>query len=185
MRAVNRIVGAGLASLSLLAFAASASAQEVVEQLRLRQGFWAGLGLGHGSLGCEGCDSREGALSGNLRLGGTLSQKLLLGFESNTWYKSEDGGSLEMSNGSAIAVFYPSETGGFHLKGGLGVSRLRAAIEGLGSDSEWGVGAVLGVGYDFRVARNISLTPYLNGVGGNFDGGTANFWQIGLGFSWH
>ena len=52
-------------------------------------------------------------------------------------------------------------------------------------DSEMGAGAIVGLGYDFRMGKSFSLSPYLNGIAGNFDGGSANFWQVGLGLSWH
>ena len=184
MRVLRRMVVAGLAGLGFLLVASPVWAQ--VAEPAARRGFWIGFGFGHGSLGCDECGGeREGSLSGNLRLGGTLSQKVLLGFETNGWYKDEGGATLTMGNASAVVIFYPSQTGGFHLKGGLGVSRLELDLDGFGRLSETGAGALLGIGYDFRVGRNFSLTPYLNGLGGNFDGGTANFWQIGLGVSWH
>ena len=43
-----------------------------------RQGFWIGFGLGWGSLSysCTGCSGSEGALSGYLKLGGTLDDAL-------------------------------------------------------------------------------------------------------------
>src|SRR5437773_6807244 len=49
------------------------------QQPQLRHGFWFSGGLGYGSLGCKDCGSREGALSGNISLGGTLRQKVLPG----------------------------------------------------------------------------------------------------------
>jgi hypothetical protein len=40
-------------------------------------------------------------------------------------------------------------------------------------------------GYDTRLGRNFSLVPFLNFLGGSFDGDTANFWQLGVGLTWH
>lgn len=173
----------GILGLTLLASSRPAEAQD--SGPRERQGFWIGFGLGPGSLSCDDCSGSETSYSGNFRLGGTISRKVLLGFESNAWYKEQSGVSLTMANASAVVIFYPSATGGFHLKGGLGVSRLEVEISGLGGGGETGAGALLGIGYDFRAGRNFSLTPFLNGLGGNFDGGSANFWQVGLGLSWH
>jgi hypothetical protein len=59
-----------------------------------------------------------------------------------------------------------------------------------------GVGAQFGVGYDIRMSRGFSLSPYVNflGMGGGEPkvngaglGGSlsANVVQFGLGFSWH
>jgi hypothetical protein len=150
-----------------------------------REGFWFGLGLGAGSLGCEDCEDRETSWSGNLKLGGTINPQFLLGVETNGWYKSEDLATLTYGNLSAVAYFYPSETSGFYLKGGLGMANLRAEVDGFGSESETGGGGVAGLGYDARVARNFSLTPYVNVMAGRFDGGTLNVVQFGLGFTWH
>lgn len=44
---------------------------------------------------------------------------------------------------------------------------------------------IMGIGYDIRVGKNFSLTPFLNGVGGSFNGNGANFNQIGLSLTWH
>src|SRR3990172_8975580 len=86
-----------------------------------RSGFWFGFGLGYGNIGCNDCDNRSGSGSGYLKLGGTVSKKVLIGFEANGWAKSEDDATVSLVNGSAVVYFYPSATGGFHLKGGLGL----------------------------------------------------------------
>ena len=150
-----------------------------------REGFWIGFGLGAGSLGCDDCDDRETAFSGNLKLGGTINPHFLLGAETNGWTKSEDGFTLTYGNLSAVAYYYPSITSGFHLKGGLGIANLRADANEFGNDSETGTGAVIGLGYDARMRPNFSLTPYVNFMGGKFDGGSMNLFQFGLGFTWH
>src|SRR2546425_4364377 len=60
--------------------AGSALAQQPQpRQPPLRHGFWFSGGLGDGSLGCQNCSGRTGALSGNISLGGTLSPKVPLG----------------------------------------------------------------------------------------------------------
>jgi hypothetical protein len=81
--------------------------------------------------------------------------------------------------------FYTSETGGFFLTGGLGLGTISAAVSGLGSGSETGVGLVLGLGYDFRVGNNLSLTPFWNGFAVRTSNGNANVGQIGLSLMVH
>src|SRR5256885_16745541 len=75
----------------------------------LRHGFWFSGGLGYGSLGCQDCDGRTGALSGNISLGGTLSQKLLLGGSTNGWAKSDSGSALTVAAVTAAGLFFPPE----------------------------------------------------------------------------
>ena len=90
MRALLRVmsvVALVLAALSPRIASAQGHAQT-------RQGFWFNAGMGYGSLGCQNCDGREGALSGGLAIGGTVSKKLLLGVGTNAWSKSENGARL-------------------------------------------------------------------------------------------
>src|SRR2546427_12637490 len=48
----------------------------LAQHSQTRQGFWFNVGLGYGSLGCQGCSGRTGGLSGGLSPGGTLTPKL-------------------------------------------------------------------------------------------------------------
>lgn len=150
-----------------------------------REGFWFSGGLGYGSLGCQDCDAREGGLSGGLSLGGTLSEKVLLGVGTTGWTKSEDGVTLTAGTLAATIRFYPSATGGFFLLGGLGLGAVNLDVDGVGSESETGAGAVVGLGYDIRIGQMVSLTPYWNGVGISYSDGDANFGQIGLAVTLH
>lgn len=110
---------------------------------------------------------------------------MLLGAATNGWTKEEGGARLSAGTLTALLRFYPSETGGFFLQGGLGLASLEVSVAGFGSASETGAGAVLGIGYDIRVAPNLSLTPFWNGVGLSFSDGDANFGQLGLGITVH
>jgi hypothetical protein len=153
-----------------------------------RDGFWAQLGLGYGSLGCQDCDSRDGGGSGSLSLGGTLSERWLLGGSINAWTKSKDGATLTVGTVTALARFYPSPAGGFFLQGGLGYGTVEVSGEGDGfsvSVSQSGAGAVLGAGWDLRVATNLSLTPYLNFYAIATDDTDANVLQGGLALTIH
>ena len=100
------------------------------ENRHARRGFWFSGGLGYGSLGCEDCGGREGGLSGGLGLGGSVSQKVLLGAGSNGWTRSEGGVTLTVGTLVALIRFYPSATGGFFLLGGLGLGTIHAEIDG-------------------------------------------------------
>jgi hypothetical protein len=134
-----------------------------------RTGFWIGFGVGYGSAGvnCDDCDldERESSFTGFFKLGGTLNERVLLGMESNGWFKEEDGGTLILGSVTGTVTFYPSATGGFFLKGGVGLSYIdtefREGSFSVGLDKTgWGV--LAGIGYDVRVGRNFSLTPTVN-----------------------
>ena len=150
-----------------------------------RKGFWLNVGLGTGSLGCDDCDGRESALSGGFGIGGTLSQKVTIGLMTNGWTKEEFGASLTVGTAVVGVRFYPSATGGFFLQGGLGLGSTDLGVSGLGSASETGSGAMLGVGYDIRIGRNVSLTPFYNGFAVKTDNADANVGQLGLGITVH
>jgi hypothetical protein len=180
---MNRMARAafGAAVALLLSIPGLASAQTP----QTRESLWFSGGLGYGSLGCQDCSGREGGLSGGLALGGTLSQKLLLGVGTNGWTKSEGGATLTVGTLTALMRFYPSATGGFFLTGGLGLGTVNAEVSGFGSASETGVGALLGLGYDFRVGRNLSLTPFWNGFAMSSTNSDANVGQLGLSVTVH
>lgn len=155
------------------------------QRTHARQGVWFNIGLGYGSLGCQDCGSREGGLSGGLAVGGTLGGKVIVGAGVNSWTKSEGGATLTVGTLTALIRFYPSASGGFFLLGGLGIGTIRVSASGFGSDSETGAGALLGLGYDFRVGNNVSLTPFWNGFAGNTTNSDFNVGQLGLGVTVH
>jgi hypothetical protein len=179
---VKRFVRAfAVAAIGSLLVGATAQAQQV----QARSGFWFSGGLGYGSLGCDGCGSREGGLSGNLSLGGTITPRFLLGVGTTGWTKSEQGARLTVGTLDARVRFYPATTGNFVLTGGVGIGSETAEVSGFGSATETGVGVVLGIGYDIRVAHNTSLTPYWNGFAMKTDNADANVGQVGLAITIH
>ena len=178
MRAVLRLV----AMIGLLA--AGLSSQGAAQHPQTRKGFWIGFGFGWGSLGfsCDGCTGSESAVSGYLKLGGTLSPNLLLGGETNGWTKSQGGSTVTAGNASMALYYYPQATGGFFLRGGVGIVTLAAT----GFSSETGFGLVTGVGYDLRVAGNTSITPVANFNWGAPESGVKqHVFQLALGVTFH
>ncbi len=152
---------------------ASAPVQSGERHPQEREGFWVGLGVGYGSdKSCAnevGCSGRTGSVTGFLKLGGTFNRQILLGVESNAWVKSEQGATVTLGNVSGTVTLYPRPSSGFFLKGGLGLSYARLA-QSFGGDSleasHTGWGFLAGVGYDLRVAKNVSLTPCFNYIYG-------------------
>ncbi len=167
------------------AAASAARTRSASEDAPLRHGFWFSGGLGWGlASSSEDWSAQESGLSGGLSLGGTVSQHVQLGAGTNAWTKEVDGVMLTMGTLSALARIYPSSRGGFFFLGGLGVSRETANFNGL-TLSETGSGAVLGIGYDIRVGRKVSLTPFYNGVGISNDLEDLGFAQLGLSVTFH
>lgn len=176
-----------MSSAALAAFAIMLSIPSAASAQRehTRQGFWFNVGLGVGSLGCDDCDDRTSSVSGQIGLGGTLSQKVTLGVMSSGWTKSEDGATLTVGTLTAAIRFYPSATGGFFLTAGLGLGSIKASVDGFGSESEAGSGAMLGLGWDFRIGDNTSITPFWNGFAAKTDNADANVGQLGVGITVH
>ena len=154
------------------------------QNAQVRQGFWFSGGLGMGSLGCDNCGSRESGLSGGLSLGGTLNQHWLVGVGTAGWSKNEQGATLTVATLDARVRWYPSATGGFFVTGGVGYGSVTGSAGGF-SATENGVGAIMGLGYDYRIARNTSITPYWNGFAMKNDQTDANVGQIGLAITLH
>jgi hypothetical protein len=170
---------------ALVAALAVSAASAQAQHKQVRDGFWFSGGLGYGSLGCDGCGSREGGLSGDISVGGTISPRFLLGVGAAGWSKSEQGATLTVSTLDARVRFYPSRTGGFFVTGGLGLGTVRGSVSGFGSATETGVGTILGLGWDIRLARNTSITPYWNGFAMKNSNTDANVGQAGLAITLH
>jgi outer membrane protein with beta-barrel domain len=166
---------------ALAVSAASAHAQHK----QVRDGFWFSGGLGYGSLGCDNCGSREGGVSGDISVGGTISPRFLLGVGAAGWSKSDQGARLTVSTLDARVRFYPSRTSGLFLTGGIGLGTVRGDFGGGFSATETGVGTILGLGWDIRVARNTSITPYWNGFAMKNSNTDANVGQAGLAITLH
>ena len=153
-----------------------------------RQGFFISFGFGAASLGCDDCEDEDGEerLNGvnfQLRAGGTLSQRLLIGGEVNGFTKSENDATLTVTHIGPVLQFYPSAQGGFFLKGGLGLATIELDVGAFSVEQE-GFGLTLGLGYDARVGRNFALTPYFDILSSNYDGGSLNQVAFGLAFTW-
>jgi hypothetical protein len=161
-----------------------ASAPASPRRAQERHGLWFGFGMGHGAAAttcpltgdCSQGDgqsgplrSREGGATAYLRVGGTLGSRLLLGAELSAWSGlavaiPSGRRDTTLANLLATAYLYPVPSAGFFLKGGVGVSSY-ARHERNGSTTR-GLGLGAGIGYDVRIARNVSLTPAVNFVRG-------------------
>jgi hypothetical protein len=193
---MRRIIGTAAA---LLLLASPAAAQSAASQ---HQGFTVSFGLGAGSADFSYQNvsgDRVAGPSGYLRLGGAVTPSLIIAGETHGWTRSEGSVTSRVGYLMAVAQWYPQATGGFHLLGGLGMGMIAEEDTDPSFPSELesvGGALQLGIGYDVRMSRNFSLTPYVNFLGmgggepkinGSGVGGTlsSNVVQFGLGFSWH
>jgi len=179
----------------LLGSAASLEAQD----RNVHKGFWIGFGLGGGANLSTGFDGEtKGGYGGYLKLGGTPSQKVLLGFESIVWGRED--GNVDKARGNAhfIAQYYPSPSSGFYLKGGVGASFASTSSTSGNttvSTDKGGFGTGAGVGYEFQIGRNIYLVgaadyllqvfeaEHVSGLG-NVPGSNS-IMVFTLGLTWH
>ncbi len=191
-----RLVRVALGALLLLLSVPSLGEAQFLPNTR--QGLWAGLGLGRGAgrIGCAICrGDRETDLSGYVRFGATVSPQFLLGGEVDHWRRSSEDLSERITSYQAVAYWYPGLRGAFYVKGGLGVVTYRAEDEAdlLRADA---LGGQVGVGYELRVARSFSFTPYVNLIGSSkgdlklnaapiTDDANVSLFQFGVGLTWH
>ena len=104
-----------------------------------------------------------------------------------------DGGNVQTKSGVAVNVgtldarlrFYPVRTSGFNLTGGLGLGTVSLGVANVGRASEAGVGLMLGLGWDIRVAPNVSLSPFYNGFAVQTTNADAYVDQVGLAITIH
>lgn len=128
-----------------------------------RQGLWLGAGLGAGfdRVFCEICDgSVQAGWSGYLRLGGTVSPRLLLGGELTGWLRGREAATQSMGAVSFVAYWYPADTN-LYLKGGGGVIGFRSA-DGEDAVTSTTFGPTLGLGYEQLVSPKVSIVPFFN-----------------------
>jgi hypothetical protein len=166
-----------------------------LEPAPVHRGFWVGFGLGGGTNLADFADEARAGVGAYVRLGGTVSQALLLGGELIGWGREINGATFSEGGLTAVAIYYPMRTGVF-LKGGAGFSGW--SIESsFGSTTTThtagGFAATAGLGYDLRVGRNLFLTPNLDCLYHSLESDNTVFTDIGpgtvllftLGLTWH
>lgn len=153
-------------------------------------GWSIGLGIGGGSAGLSvdgaGDSDREGGVTGNFRVGYPLNEQVSLALESNAWSKSENDATVTFSATTIGAAFFPSE--GLVLRGGVGFGNSRFSVDAGSvtvSSTETGFGVNGGIGYEFRVARTFAVGPQADFGYASFDGGSANWFGLGLQGTWY
>lgn len=171
----------------LMSFASLASAGTHPQD---HTGWSIGFGVGGGSAGLDidgiGTSDREGGGLGNFRLGYALNPQLSLAFEGSAWSKSENGTTVTFGASTLGVAFFPSE--GLVLRAGAGLGTTTVSSSSGSTTltaSESGFGLHGGIGYDFRVARTFAIGPQFDYGYATFDGGSSNWFGVGLNFNWY
>lgn len=158
-----------------------------------------GLGGGDGTVKLDGrsVDFDDMVYSGstplafNLRVGATVSPKLLVGFDGGFVGASSDSGgyasTIQLNYYDVGAMYFPAERG-LYLRGAAGLSGIVWDVEPIGRSSARGFNVVGGIGYAFWIGRTFNLTLNLDASRHWFseeglDGGTS--WSGWLGFDWY
>lgn len=145
--------------------------------------FWWGFGLGGGwqtwkwYLGTAG----ERSAAGHVRLGGTVNRHVLFGAEAHALFvEDRPGEDAGRANITTTDLVHAGAEGGWCLKGGFGV----AEVEETGAD-RGGVGVTAGTGFDFRIARNLYVTPNVDLLMRFHALETNASLTVTLGLTWH
>ena len=149
---------AGTLGLSL-AVGLVVAASPLQAQEALRDGFWGSVG---GGVGFNLTENSEGerltGFSAFARAGWALSPKFVVAGDVIGWFYSEGDVDLRRGFLGGSVLFYPSASGGFYLKGGIG-GAFSDVSAGVASDgTTWGFGWALGLGYDIRVTDGLAIT---------------------------
>lgn len=186
--------------------AASAWAQLPHPPRPHRGGLWGEIGFGPGRVrvACSGCTDVIAAAgtTSYVRIGGTVSDHVLIGFEAFSlldrgfgFSPGDSTSSAETALATVVVLWFPGRHGLF-FKGGVGLASGQFSIPGTaGADTSNGVGIgmTFGLGWDFAISRKFAITTnfaaHVTAVGDvvlpgqRVDDVIATMYQAGIGFT--
>lgn len=147
-----------LTTVALFSLVASAA---TAQQSDRRRGLWGGAGLGYAwsEATCSICLTQASGPAAQVRLGGTMSLRLLAGVEANAWLKGSGQTDRSLLMVTAVGTFYPAPAQGLHLRAGLG-GYWYVEEDAVAEVSTQGLAFQLGAGYDAPVGASLSLSPF-------------------------
>jgi hypothetical protein len=167
---MTRLFGV-LAAIAMLASPLAVGSAAADTHPHNRTGFFIGLGLGWGNAGANLAGNidteRENSGSANFRLGWSVSQSVTMGLENSSWVKSyELDPSTDMkltTTATTFAVTVFPQNVGVYLRGGIGVAAASVEVKSAVtvSDTEYGLGLLGAVGYEWRLTQKFALGPQL------------------------
>jgi hypothetical protein len=154
------------ASCTLLAAVRDSAAQSAPPAGARRFAYTVGLSKGAGALTCRFCsgEARNG-VAGMIGVETRFRPPVRLGIEGDWWIHSSDGSTRTVLAAIPVVIFSRTPSSPVFFKFGLGVGRFSAS-----SDEEElrtsAIAAVVGAGYEFRMANRNVLVPYVSWVSG-------------------
>jgi outer membrane autotransporter protein len=155
--------------LSVLTFAVLAqlaSPPAAAQSTPKHQAFWISFGIGGGwNLSNTIGGQSQGGGAGFLRLGGTPTERVLVGGEAIGFGTKLNDVTYGRGNLQAVVLYYLDVDQGLYIKGGVGAASFSASVtEGntTTTTTDPGFGAGGGVGWDLRLGSNFYLTPALD-----------------------
>ncbi len=141
-----------------------------------RNGFYIGFGLGLGSANwtegsaLDGSSEDSGGGAVNFRIGGAIRRDVLIGLESSTWARSENGATLGFQAVTAAVTYFPGNVGAY-LRGGFGFGSSNFEVDtqvfGLPvnvSETDSGWALLAAGGYEWRLSNKFALGPEIEFV---------------------
>ena len=165
------VAGRSMLMATVVSAAVVGSAQ--AQYNHIRDGFYSTIGIGFGSakFSCDQCSGdRLSGVSGLFAIGTAIDQPLIVGAELDLFYKSQNFDDGWIATVTGFGQWYPAATGPFFVKGGLGMAWTQVTFQtqtGFESRTKSGFGYMVAVGYDFRIARYLSVTPLVGWYGGS------------------
>lgn len=133
--------------------------------LNSRKGFILGLGIGGGGMHLgSGRNFDKGAVIGGIRVGGGLTERLLIMGETFTAWTKDNGVHTYISTINFSTQYFFINN--FYIRPGVGLSVLSTSRT-VGStttttESDTGLSVLNAIGYELRVEKNIGFSPEIN-----------------------
>ena len=139
-----------------------------------RSGLWAELGAGPGRvrIARSGCTDVvvASAPSSYFRIGGTVSDRVLIGVEVFSsldrafgFSRGDTTTTAETATATVVVLWFPSRRG-FFFKGGVGLAGGQFTVPGtagVDTSNGGGIGLTFGFGWDFAISRKFAITTNL------------------------
>ncbi|MFH1016595.1 MAG: hypothetical protein V1798_00255 [Pseudomonadota bacterium] len=146
-----------------------------------RQGFFLGFDVGGGGITLNGLD--RGAFLGGIKIGGGVSEKVLLMGETSGAATSIDGDTVGISGIYFATQWFFADN--FYVRPGVGFAVLRTASGHISAESDAGFSAAAAVGYEFRLTKRFAMSPEAKGSYARIQGGNVGAYGAALDLRWY